>query len=395
MPIQEKDTVRTITLKNKEVILLGTAHVSRDSIREVEEVIEEGQPDHVCVEIDQGRYKTLTEGQNWSNLNISQVIRKKQGFLLLANLALSSYQRRLGTQVGTTQGMEMLTGVELAQQKGLPCTFADREVQITLRRAWSCSSFWQKMKLLAALLGSALTREKMSEEDLEELKNKNALESMMSELADYLPTAKEVFIDERDQYLATKIHRAAGKRIVAVVGAGHMTGIVNWLEKLDSPEGESDLTAITRVPPPSRWTKVLPWLIPAAVIGLLTYGFINSGFQQGLSMLKAWILANGVLASIGAVAALGHPVTIAVTFLAAPFTSMNPTIGVGIVSGMLEAVLRKPRVRDFEELHDDIASLKGWYRNRLTRILLVFFFTTLGSALGTFIALPYLLTLFS
>ena len=387
------EALRRITLPSREVILLGTAHVSRDSVADVERVIEEEQPDHVCIEIDSSRYESISEGQSWDRLNIYQVLKQRKGFLLLANLVLSSFQRRMGLDLGVSPGAEMIRAIELARERDIAFSFCDREIQITLRRAWRKSSFWGKNKMLAALLSSIFTREKLSSEEIERLKSRNALEDMMEELASYLPSVKEVLIDERDRYLATKIHEASGERIVAVVGAGHLAGIVSWLERLEAGEVDTDLSSIDVVPPPSVVSKALPWLIPIAVAGIIVAGFVRSGWREGISMLWLWIVVNGTLSAVGSLLALAHPITIVVSFLAAPITSMNPTIGVGFVAGLLEAFLRKPRVTDFTNLHDDIASVRGFYRNRLTHVLVVFLLSSIGSAIGTFIGIPWLTSL--
>lgn len=389
----DTDTITHVALKEKEIILVGTAHVSKESTREVREIIEREQPERVCVEIDASRYASMTEERDWSSLNITEVIKQKKGFLLLANLVLSSFQRRMGTDLGIKPGEEMMEAVNTAKDLDIPYTFADREVQVTLRRAWSASNLWNKNKLLAVLLSSIFSREKLSEEEIEKLKKKSALEDMMEELASFMPSVKEVLIDERDQYLATKIFQSGEKKILAVIGAGHGPGIIRWLNSLDEGSKESDLAEISSVPPPSKITKVLPWLIPAIVLGIIITGFITSGWEVTLSMLGLWVLANGSLAALGCVIALAHPLTTVVSFIAAPITSMNPTIGVGIVSGLLEGILKKPRVTDFETLHDDIISIRGFYRNRFTHVLLVFFFSTLGSAVGTFIGIPFLSSL--
>jgi pheromone shutdown-related protein TraB len=390
-PISE--SVTDVQLGNRKVWLIGTAHISKKSIDEVEQVISSVKPGRVCVEIDASRYKAVSEGQNWQNLNIAQVIRQRKGFLLLANLVLSSFQRRMGEELGIKQGAEMLKAIEASEDLGIPYSFADREVQVTLRRAWGKSNFWNKMKLLASLLGSAFSREKLTEEQLEELKQKSALEDMLGELAKMLPSIKEVLIDERDRYLATKIYQTSEERVVAVVGAGHVPGIVQWLKRLESGEAGTDLSDIDSASPPSKVGKIIPWVIPAAIAGLLIAGFFRSGWREALSMFWMWVLVNGTLSAAGALAALAHPLTIVISFAAAPITSMNPTIGVGIVTGLIEALLRKPQVGDFENLHDDIKSFRGFYRNRLTHILLVFFFSTIGSAIGTFIGIPYLSSL--
>jgi pheromone shutdown-related protein TraB len=383
-------TAITVQLNGREISILGTAHVSRDSVNDVCAHIVEQSPDHVCVEIDAARYQSLTSGAGWSDLNIYQVLRSRRGFLLLGNLVLSSFQKRIGADLGVKPGEEMRAAIEAAQAADIPFSLCDRDIQTTLKRAWAMTGFWGKNKLLASLLSSVFTRESFNAEEIEKLKQTSAIESMMAELADYLPSVKHVLIDERDRFLATRIFEAPGERVLAVVGAGHVPGIITWLEKLESGEATTNLDDINIVPPPKPITRVLPWVIPAVVLGLITAGFVRAGWQGGFSMLYRWILVNGTLSAVGAIAALAHPVTIIASFLAAPITSMNPTIGVGMVTGLLEAFLRKPRVADFESLQDDILSVRGFFRNRLTHILLVFLFSTIGSAIGTFIALPFL-----
>lgn len=387
---ESTSNVTRLELGGREFILLGTAHVSRDSVDEVGRAIRELEPDRVCVEIDEARHRSLVEKRSWESLNVYEVIREKKGFLLLGNLVLSSFQRRMGADLGVTPGEEMLAAMQVAQELGIPASFVDREIHTTLRRAWAKARLWGKMKMLAALLGSVFSREKLPQEEIEALKEQGALEGMMNELAAYLPAAKEVLIDERDQYLAAKSYETDGSRILVVVGAGHVPGIARWLTAIHGGVEQPDLDRIDTVPPPGLFRKAVPWVIPALVAGLIAWGFVRAGWDGGLQMLLRWFLVNGTLSGIGAIVALAHPLNIVISFLAAPFTSMNPTIGVGFVSGLLEAVLRKPRVVDFERLQDDITSLRGFYRNRITRILLVFFFTTLGSAIGTFVALPFL-----
>ena len=387
------DTVRKIEIDGKEIILVGTAHISKESVDEVEKLIRDENPGRVCIEIDAARFKQMREGQNWSSLNIGKVLKNGQGFMMLASLVLSAYQRRLGMDVGTTQGREMMIAADICDELDIPYSFSDRDIQTTLRRAWAKSSFFQKMKMLGALIGSAFTNEKLSEEELENLKNKSALETMMDELADYLPAVKEVFIDERDQFLATNIFLENEDKVLAVVGAGHMNGIVEWIKALENKEKKADLQEVSVVPPSNKWVSKLPWLITVAVVALIASGFIRSGAQQGLQMLLVWILANGTLSAIGSIIAMAHPLTIVISFAAAPFTSMNPTIGVGIVTGIIQAWVKKPRVEDLENLNNDITSIKGFYKNRLTKVLLVFFFSSIGSSIGTFVALPYLTAL--
>jgi pheromone shutdown protein TraB len=412
--------IRVVTLGSRTFYLLGTAHVSADSVTAVEETIRSGEVDHVCIEIDEGRYRSVAQKKDWSQLNIFEVIKRRQAFLLLSNLVLSSFQRRMGESTGVTPGSEMIAAVNAAKDAGIGYSFGDRPVSATLRRAWAKTGLWGKNKLLASMLASAFSREKVTEEDLKRLQEQNELESMLQELADYLPSVKEVLIDERDQYLAQSIWESPSDRVLAVVGAGHVPGIIQWLTKLhdyhngsDEPQTVSEQGATVEegsqegdtgsartplinkdqlevIPPPGIIRKSVPYIIPAIVAGLILWGFFRGGVDGGLQSLTRWILVNGTLSAAGALAALAHPVTVIASFAAAPITSMNPTVGVGFVSGLLEAVLRKPRVTDFENLNSDILSVRGVYRNRLTRILLVFFFSTVGSAVGTFIALPLL-----
>ncbi len=390
---ETSDTITRLTIGGREIILLGTAHVSKESVEEVIRVIRDEAPGRVCVEIDASRYRTMTEGQNWESLNVSQVLRQRRGFLLLANLVLSSFQRRIGKDLGVNPGEEMKAAIATAEELGIPFSFSDREINVTLRRAWSRSGFWGKNKMLAALLGSAVTREKLTEEQIEGLKNKSALDGMMEELAGFLPSVKEVLIDERDRYLATRIFETTEGRVVAVVGAGHVKGITEWLHRLEEGTVSGDVSEIETLPPPSKARKVVPWIIPLVIAGLLVGGFLRSGWHMALSMIWVWVLVHGGLSALGALLALSHPFTILIAFVASPLTSLNPTIGVGIVTGIAEAYFRKPRVIDFENLHEDILSFRGFFRNRFTHILIVFFLSSVGSAIGTFIGIPYLTAL--
>lgn len=388
--MQANDARTTVEVGGKRITIIGTAHVSEESVKDVTDAVDELQPERICVEIDDARFKAMTQGQDWSNLNVYRVIRERKGFLLLGNLVLQSFQRRIGEELGIKPGDEMREAVKAAESREIPVALCDRDIQITLRRAWSNTGLWGKNKMLAALLSSLFSREKLSKEEIEELKQKSALQGMMEELANFLPSAKTVLIDERDQYLAKRIFEQSESNIVAVVGAGHVNGIVDHLHKLaEDPEAVS-LDALNRIPPKKLVTKMLPYVIPAVVAGLIGWGFIQSGWQGGLELFVRWFLVNGTLSAIGALVALAHPITVIASFLAAPITSLNPTIGVGLVAGLLEAVVRKPRVLDFENLQNDILTVRGFFRNRVTHVLLVFFFSSIGSAIGTFVAFPFL-----
>jgi pheromone shutdown-related protein TraB len=388
-------SITRVTLGEREIILLGTAHISKESIEDVRSTITEEKPDRVCVEIDESRYKSLTQTDAWKNLNITQVLRQGKAFLLLSNLVLASFQKRMGLDLGIKPGAEMIEAVNTAEAHSIPFSLCDREIQITLKRAWSKSGFFAKMKMLAVMLASIFSSQKLSEEEIEELKKKNVLESMLEEVSSFLPSIKAVLIDERDIYLATRVYQAEGRRIVAVVGAGHVPGMIKRLQDLHEGTASEDISELDKVPPKSALTKSLPWIVPVAILGAIVAGFITRGSDVTLPHIYRWILINGSLSAVGAIAALAHPLTIVLAFVAAPFTSLVPVIGVGILTGILEGTLRKPRVLDFENLHEDIASFRGFFRNRFTHVLIVFMLSNIGSSIGTFIGgVPLIASLF-
>ncbi len=386
-------TVRRVELKNRTIILAGTAHISQESIEEVTALIETERPGRVCVEIDATRWRSMNEGGSWEKLDIGKVLKEGRGFFLMANLALSGFQRRMGSGLGVKPGEEMLAAIRTAESLGIPYSFCDRDIQITLKRAWAKSGLWNRSKLLASLVSSSFSNEKLTEEEIEKLKERSELEQMMGELADFLPSVKTVLIDERDRYLASKIYESREELVVAVVGAGHLNGIEEWLCKLDASQdvqAACEVSDINFVPPPSALAKAAGWLIPAAIIGLIILGFFRSGTQASLAMLLRWVLLNGSLAALGSALCLAHPLTILLSFVSAPLATLNPFVGVGLFAGLSEAFLRKPTVRDLEALTEDISTIKGFYRNRVTHILLIFFLSSFGGMIGNFIALPFL-----
>lgn len=384
----------TVNLEERKVVLVGTAHVSEQSVREVREAIAAQRPDCVCVELDAGRHAAISQPRSWMELDIRRVLQQRKGFLLLTNIVLHSLQRRLGLDLGVQPGAEMAAAVAAAEAAGIPFALCDREIQVTLRRAWRQSGWWGRLKLLAALLSGAFSNEELEPAQVEALKERGALQNMLEELAGYLPQVKEVLIDERDRYLAARIFAAGGARTVAVVGAGHVAGIERWLTAYArQPPDEKELAVLDQVPPRGRLGRLLPWSIPALFAALVGYGFLRAGAEVTIEKLTQWVLVNGTFAAAGALAALAHPVTVLSSFVAAPVTSVNPTIGVGIVAGVVQAWLRKPRVADFENLSQDVTSLRGILRNRVTHVLAVFLLSSVGSAIGTFVGLSFLTSL--
>ncbi|MBR5933772.1 MAG: TraB/GumN family protein [Treponema sp.] len=379
-------TKKVLNLDGRKITLIGTAHVSKESIQQVTEEIINEKPDCVAVELDERRYNSMTDTESWKKLDIIKVLKRHEGFLMLVNLVLSSFQKRMGQNVGVKPGDELLAAIKTAQENGIPFTLVDRPVQTTLRRAWAKNSFFGKCKLLASLLFSAFDKEEVSEEQIENLKKENEMGSMMNELAEYLPAVKEVLIDERDRYLATHIWNSSGNNVVAVLGAGHLNGVEAYIQKIADAKAVTDTSDIESIPDASLSGKIIGWAIPVIIVGLVVAGFFFGGKKVGSDMVLTWVLWNGILSAVGTVLSLGHPVTILVAFAGAPLTSLCPFIGVGFLTGITQAVVCKPKVSDMETLQDDASSLKGWYKNRIIRVLMVFVLSSLGSTIGTFAA---------
>jgi pheromone shutdown-related protein TraB len=381
----------SIRVGEKEIFLVGTAHISQASVDTVIRAIDELQPDTVCVELDAQRYQSLINQTGWESLNLKDVIRKGQMPFLLANLALSSYQKRMGLQTGVKPGAELAAAAHAAVEKGLGMELVDRNIRTTLLRVWRKTGLWNKMKVMAALFGSLFEKQELGEAELARLRESDTLSSMLEEMGELLPSVKQILVDERDTYMAYQIKNAPGSRILAVIGAAHQPGIERQLQRDISLE---TITEISEVPPKSSLSRVIPWLIPGIVIALFIGGFFFGTREQFADAAIAWILANGVLSAIGALLAWGHPVTVLSAFLAAPITSLNPTIGAGFVTGLVQALVAAPTVRDMELVGEDLVTIRGWWSNRLARVMLVFLFSSIGSAAGTFIALGWLKNMF-
>jgi len=373
--------VHRIQVGVREFIVIGTAHVSRGSVELVEAVIKAERPDAVCIELDQDRYQALSQPNRWERLDLKEVFRNRQLATLLINLLLASYQKRLGDQTGVKPGAELLAAARCAESLDIPFSLCDRNVRVTLRRAWGSVGFLRKASLLAGLIAALFDTTKISEEELARLKQADALSSLLEELGRELPEIKEVLIDERDIYLAEKAKEAAGDKVVLVVGAGHVEGVENALHH----DHSRLLPSLETIPPPPPYLKIIGWLIPLVILGSLG----GIGFRHGMSAagqnLLFWILANGVPAAAGAALALAHPLTIATGFLAAPVTSLTPVIGAGYVTAFVQLMARPPLVREFEQVLDDMGTFKGWWSNRLLKIMLAFLLPGVGSMIGTWV----------
>ena len=375
----DSGNVHQLELDGRHLTLVGTAHISRSSVEEVKQIIDEKKPDTVCVELCGSRYESLKNKDNWQEMDILKVVKEQKTFLLLANLIMSAFQKRLGAQLGIQPGAEMLEAVDGAERVGANLVLADRDVRTTLQRTWRGMTFFAKVKVFGQLMMGLLVSEEITQDEVEKLKQGDALSEAMEALASDSKDMKRTLIDERDQYLAEKIRQAPGTNLVAVVGAGHLSGILKELNE------SHNLENLEIVPPPSSTGQFLKWGIPAIIIGLIAYGFFNVDAGVSWQMIQRWFLINGILSALGTALALAHPLTIISAFLAAPFTSLNPMIAAGWVAGLVEAILNKPQVKDFEHLGEDITSFKGFWKNKITRILLVVVFANLGSTAGTLI----------
>ncbi len=383
----ENEMIQRLPDGEREIILIGTAHVSKQSVQLVQTMIEQEIPDTVSVELCRSRFYALRQKDRWRNTNIVKVVREKKAFLLLSNLLMASFQKRLAEKLDIRPGAEMLQAIKTAEAVGAEIHLADRDIQVTLSRTWRTMRLWNKLKLLFQLFLSLGAVDEIGEKEIEEMKKQDVLATLLSEITKSLPDLKAILIDERDRYLAQKIKTAPGNKILAVVGAGHLAGILKYWDT------EQDIKALEVIPPPKAITGVFKWGLPIVILGLFIMGFFMGGANTGGDMITWWVIANGALAGLGALVALAHPLTIVSSVVAAPLTSLNPAIAAGWVSGLVEAFSRKPRVKDLENLPRDIISIRGFWKNKVTRILLVVVFTNLGSAVGTFVAIPMMVKL--
>lgn len=399
------------------ITLLGTAHVSRTSAEAVQTHLASGDHDAVAVELCPSRHQSLMDPASLERLDIFQVVRRGQAPMVAASLALGAYQQRLAEQFGIEPGADMKAAVVAAREADYPVHLIDRDIGTTLRRIYRNVPWWRRFSLIGALFGSLLSRDSISEEEVERLKEGDILESSFSEFATDQGELYEPLIAERDEYMALRLRQALSdgqRHLLAVVGAGHLAGIRDHLERAaaaapgaataDAPadhenreagtaDGATDedketaaaLRRLEAIPPPARWPKLIPWVIAALILTGFAIGFSRSS-ELGWSLIGQWVVINGGLSALGAAIALAHPLTVITAFLAAPLTSLNPTIGAGMVVAAVETVVRRPKVADFSTLRQDAAHPGGWWRNRVTRILLIFILASLGSAAGTYLA---------
>ena len=381
--------IKKIKYKDKQIVLVGTAHISKESMKLVEETISKEKPDVIGVELDKERLAQLLSGKKWEQTNIIDVIKTGKTYLFLLNILLSNMQKQLGKSVGVKPGAEMLVAIKLAQETKTPVQLLDRDVRITLKRAFNVMSLKEKLKLGGALVAGFFGKgEKVDAKMIEDLKDQDLINKLMKELGKQMPSMKQVLVDERDQYIAEMIKKSPGKKIVAVVGAGHLQGI----EEIVKKDKKVNLKKITTVPKKRNYLRVIKWAVPLAVIALFVGLFLVKGPAITFEALKIWFLANGILSAVGALIARAHPLSILTAFIAAPFTSLHPMLAAGWLTALVEAKFNPPRVVDFKNL-SSVSTVKGFYNNKVTHLLIVTALTNLGSIIGTIIALPALIAL--
>lgn len=384
--------VTRINVDGREILLVGTAHVSEDSVKLVKETIDVEKPDAVAVELCGQRYHALEKQNMWADTEITEVIKTGKTHLFLAQLLLANFQRRIGEDFGVKPGAEMVQAINLAKERSIPFFLVDRDINVTFKRALKVMSFYEKSYMLSELFWGFLSGEEIDKELLERLKEKDIMTELIEELSREIPSAKKILIDERDAYIADKIASIKAGKIVAVLGAGHIQGVERLLKE-NAEEGgksrEEELKELEAVPESKSRAKYVGYAIMGFFFLLLAWGFYSRGGEMALNMFTRWAILHSLFSGLGVLIALGHPLTILTAVAAAPFTPFHPAVSVGMLAALVEAKLRKPRVKDFNELLK-LNSIGDCFRNRVTRILLVFFLADLGNNVGNILSLPWI-----
>ncbi len=383
--------IKRINFEDKEIILVGTAHISKESIELVEKTIDEENPDVIGVELDRERLAQLLSGKKWQETNIMEVVKTGKTYLFLLNLLLSNIQKQLGHQVGVAPGAEMLAAIKKAQSAQKPLQLLDRDVRVTLKRTFSEMKLFEKLKLGASILGGFMGfGEKIDAKKIEELKQQDLINHLMKELGKQFPSMKKVLVDERDSYIAEMIKHSPGKKIVAVVGAGHLEGIQDHIINRKN----SDINKLNSIPKQKSYLKYLSLIIPLLFFAALIYGFFSQGIEASFNVLLYWVIATGILAGLGALIARAHPLTILTSIVVAPLTTLHPALAAGWFAAIVETKFYPPLVKDFEDL-SGVGSIGGFYKNRITHILIVAALVNIGATIGVILALPLIVSLFA
>lgn len=385
----EEQNITRITHGDKEIIIVGTAHVSFESVALVEKTILEEKPSTVCVELCLPRYEAITKPEAWQQTDIVKVIRENKTPLLLAQLIMAAIQKKIASKLNIAPGAEMLKAIEVANGINAKVELVDREIRITILRAWRGLSFWGKVRILSqATLSAFATTAEITAQEIENLKKSDMLEAALRDIGNEYPQLKRSIIDERDLFLAHKITTSAGKKVVAVLGAGHVPGVLANIGK------SANIAELNTIPPEGFFSRYSGWILLALICGLFIGGFFYGGTAVGLAMIGWWSLITASCGALGAIIMLAHPLTIIATALSAPIATLHPFIATGWVAGLVEALLRKPQVKDFVQIREDISSFRGFFKNKVTRILILIAFVNITASVGTITAIPIVTGLF-
>jgi len=363
-------------INGKEITIIGTAHISSDSVEEVKQALIEIQPDTVAIELDDERYNSMTETKDWKEMDIVDIIKKKKVGFLLAQMILSSYQRKIAQNLNQNVGQEMSVAIQYSKENQTKLIMIDRNIQTTLLRIWHNLGWFEKIKMLSELLGSLFEND-VKEEDIEALKQGDMLQSALAEVSKQFPKIAETLIFERDRIMAYKLAHANGQKIVAVVGAAHVPGIQ---KNLTNNTPISNILQVNK----KKNSQLTAWIFPLFIVGLILLSIINSPGLAYDTILR-FILINGSLAALGTLIALGHPLSILTAFVMAPIGVLSPFLATGWFAGLMEAWVHKPKVEDFMNLQDDVLHIKGYWTNRVARILLVVLLANVFASLGSIV----------
>lgn len=385
LAVVERDGVR--------YTLLGTAHVSQQSVDAVNALLDPANRrfDAVAVELCEGRFQALSNPQDLQQMDLLRIIREEKIPMVAANLALSGYQRRLAEQLGVEPGAEQKAAIAGADALGLPVWRIDREVGLTLRRCYASVSWWRKFGIIGGLLGSLFDDEDIEQDEIERLKQGDMLESSFGDFARSSPALYEALIGERDRFMAARLREEsarsgspAPREVLVVIGAGHMAGTRDALERGEADPAEA-VASLSMAPPKGQWGRIFGWLLIATILGLFAVGFWK-GSAIGTELLLNWVGITALGGALGCLAAGGHPLSILAAAVASPITPLSPALASGTISALVEAWVRRPTVADFSALRDDLYTFGGWWRNHVLRVFLNFFLTSLGTALAVYLA---------
>jgi pheromone shutdown-related protein TraB len=391
LPALQGQPIERVQRGGVEYVVLGTAHVSKVSVDAVDALLANEHFDAVAIELCDSRAQSMRDPEAFKQMDLFKVIRQGKAGMVAASLVLSTFQKRLADQSGIQPGAEMKAAMDGADQRGLPLWLVDREVGTTLKRAWHSVGFWQRFGLLGGLLASVFEREAIDQEEIEKLKQGDLLESAFSEFASESKPLYQSLIGERDAFMAARLREEAARsasaeprRVLVVIGAGHLKGLIGLLrEQQDDPT--IVVATLASTPPKARWPKWIALVLVLAVFAAIAYAFHRNS-ALGAQALRDWVLYTAGFSALGALIAGAHPLSILAAAIAGPIKPFRPGIPSGGISAMVEAWVRRPRVVDFDTLRDDIGHWSGWWKNRVARTLLNFFLVCLGTIIGEYTA---------